>query len=110
MSFILALLELHPTLEFLKQHPTYQEKYSHTVIIRIFYYNDLNNDGKLSYREFRKSNLLNIIKKACEETDLNLIREYFSYDHFYVIYCVFWKLDNNDTVIDKEAFSRYVFL
>ncbi len=46
-------------------------------------------------------------KKVCEENDLNQIREYFSYDHFYVIYCVFWKLDNNDTSIDKEAFGKY---
>lgn len=107
LPFMHSLLEFHPTLEFLKVYPIYQEKYSHTVIIRIFYSNDLNNNGKLSYREFRKSNIMNMFKRVCEESDLNLIREYFSYDHFYVIYCVFWKLDNNDTTIDKEAFSKY---
>jgi serine/threonine-protein phosphatase 2A regulatory subunit B'' len=106
MPFINALLEFHPTLEFLKEHPTYQEKYTHTVIIRIFYTNDLNYDGKLSYREFRKSDVMAVMKKACEEQDLNTINEYFSYNHFYVIYCIFWNLDNNDTFIDKEAFSK----
>lgn len=108
MPVMKTLLEYHPGLEFLKFHPDFQEKYSDTVIMRIFYTNDLNGDDKIFYREFRKSNILNIFRKVCEEPDINKIREYFSYEHFYVIYCIFWELDTNehDFLLDKEDFSK----
>lgn len=33
---------------------------------------------------------------------------YFSYEHFYVIYCKFWELDNDhDFLIDKENIIKY---
>jgi hypothetical protein len=35
-------------------------------------------------------------------------RRYFSYEHFYVIYCKFWELDSDhDFLIDKEDLLRY---
>ena len=47
------LLETHPGLEFLKSTPEYQERYSETVIYRIFYKNDKGQKEKLSLREFK---------------------------------------------------------
>jgi serine/threonine-protein phosphatase 2A regulatory subunit B'' len=42
------------------------------------------------------------------EEDINKVRQYFSYEHFYVLYCRFWELDtDHDFLIDKEDFSRY---
>jgi hypothetical protein len=36
------------------------------------------------------------------------LRRYFSYEHFYVIYCKFWELDSDhDFLIDKEDLLRY---
>lgn len=33
---------------------------------------------------------------------------YFSYEHFYVIYCKFWELDSDhDFLIDKDDLLRY---
>ena len=33
---------------------------------------------------------------------------YFSYEHFYVIYCKFWELDtDHDFLIDKENLMKY---
>lgn len=111
MPYMKALLEYHPGLEFLKTHPDFQEKYSDTVAMRVFYTCDLNDDGKISYREYRKSNIYNIFYKVCEEVDINKVREYFSYEHFYVLYCIFWDLDytsnEHDFLIDKEDFSKY---
>lgn len=103
-----ALLQNHPGLEFLETHPDFQEKYSDIVILRIFYNCDTNDDGKLTYRQFRKSKLLNEFFKVCEEPDINKLRDYFSYEHFYVLYCLFWDLDGNehDFLIDKEDFSK----
>lgn len=38
-----------------------------------------------------------------EEEDINQITEYFSYEHFYVIYCKFWELDkDHDLYIDQN--------
>ena len=33
-----------------------------------------------------------------EETDINKVTEYFSYEHFYVLYCRFFELD-----VDKDS-------
>lgn len=36
------------------------------------------------------------------------ILKYFSYEHFYVIYCKFWELDtDHDFMIDREDLLRY---
>jgi len=42
------------------------------------------------------------------EEDIHKVREYFSYEHFYVLYCKFWELDtDHDFYLTKEEFSRY---
>lgn len=42
------------------------------------------------------------------EDDINVITEYFSYEHFYVIYCKFWELDrDHDLLIDKTDLARH---
>jgi serine/threonine-protein phosphatase 2A regulatory subunit B'' len=109
LPFMKSLLEYHPGLEFLKSHPDFQEKYSDIVTLRIFFTCDLNDDGRITFREFRKSNILQIFRKVCEESDINKVRDYFSYEHFYVLYCLFWDLDGNehDFLLDKEDFSKY---
>lgn len=109
MPLFYCLLNLHEGLTFLKSHPDFQVKYSETVAMRIFYTNDINMDNKLSYREFYKSNIIKVFNDVCSEPDINKIREYFSYEHFYVLYCKFWELDSNehDFLLDKEHLSRY---
>lgn len=48
------------------------------------------------------------MQKLEKEEDINKIREYFSYEHFYVLYCKFWELDqDHDFLINKDEFSRY---
>lgn len=76
--------------------------------MRIFYKVDSNDDGKISFRDFKQSNLKDVFEQVSNEEDINKIREYFSYEHFYVLYCRFWELDtDHDFFIDKEDFSRY---
>ena len=42
------------------------------------------------------------------EDDINKITDYFSYEHFYVIYCKFWELDtDHDLLIDVQDLSRH---
>jgi len=118
---MLQLLAVHPGLEFLKSHPDFQTKYcinkhykyklislADSVILRIFYTCNLADNNKLTFREFRKSNLMQTLFKVCDEPDINKVRDYFSYEHFYVLYCRFWELDTQDHnfIIDKENFSK----
>ena len=102
------LLDTHPGLEFLQATPEFQDRYADTVVMRIFYGVDSNDDGKITWRDFKRSNLVDVFKSVAGEEDINKIREYFSYEHFYVLYCRFWELDaDHDFLIDKEDFSRY---
>lgn len=64
--------------------------------------------GKISIPELRRSNLLNVIQLLEEEEDINQITQFFSYEHFYVIYCKFWELDrDHDLFIDKHDLTRH---
>ncbi|KAI3816223.1 hypothetical protein L1987_15915 [Smallanthus sonchifolius] len=102
------LLETHPGLEFLQSTPEFQERYAETVIYRIFYYVNRTGDGRLTLRELKRGNLIAAMQHADEEEDINKILKYFSYEHFYVIYCKFWELDtDHDFLIDKENLIRY---
>ena len=76
--------------------------------MRIFFSLDVNDDGKITYRDFKNSNLFQVLMTVAKEDDINKIRQFFSYEHFYVLYCRFWELDSDhDFIIDKEDFSRY---
>lgn len=76
--------------------------------MRIFFQLDVNDDGRITYRDFKNSNLFATLETVDTEDDINKIRQYFSYEHFYVLYCRFWELDSDhDFIIDKEDFSRY---
>lgn len=58
--------------------------------------------------ELRRSNFLQTLALLEEEDDINQITDYFSYEHFYVIYCKFWELDtDHDLYIDPKDLSRY---
>ncbi|MFQ6627480.1 hypothetical protein Gotur_005070 [Gossypium turneri] len=102
------LLATHPGLEFLQSTPEFQERYAETVIYRIFYYINRAGNGCLTLRELKRGNLVHAMLHADEEDDINKVLRYFSYEHFYVIYCKFWELDtDHDFLIDKENLIRY---
>ncbi|KAG2656618.1 serine/threonine protein phosphatase 2A regulatory subunit B''beta-like [Panicum virgatum] len=102
------LLDNHPGLEFLKSTPEFQERYAETVVYRIFYSLNRIGSGHLSLRELKRGNLLSALRHADDEEDINKVLRYFSYEHFYVIYCKFWELDtDHDFLIDKENLIKY---
>ena len=106
--YMRELLDSHPGLEFLKATPEFQERYTDSVLERIFYTTDSNDDAKISLRDLNRSNLVATFIGLDEEEDINRVRDYFSYEHFYVLYCRFWELDSDhDFIIDKEDFARY---
>jgi len=110
-DFFLIVRELidgHPGLEFLESTPEFQEKYARTVVARIMHRVNTSWTGEITLRELRKSDLLHYLGLADEEEEINAINEYFSYEHFYVIYCKFWELDSDhDFLLSREDLFRY---
>jgi serine/threonine-protein phosphatase 2A regulatory subunit B'' len=108
IPFLQELLHFHPGLDFLEQHEEFQRKYALTVITRIFYTVNTSRSGKLSLREVRNSNLFNACMHVDEETDINRVVEYFSYEHFYVLYCKFFELDvDKDSKLTRADLVKY---
>ncbi|XP_029167065.1 uncharacterized protein LOC114937659 isoform X2 [Nylanderia fulva] len=102
------VVETHPGLTFLKEATEFHSRYVHTVIARIFYCVNRSWSGKISLAELRRSNLLSVIAVLEHEEDINQVTAYFSYEHFYVIYCKFWELDrDHDLFIDKMDLTRH---
>eukprot|EP00887_Chlorella_sp_A99_P001590 scaffold8.g1590.t1 len=103
-----GILVSHPGLEFLQDAPEFQDRYAETVIHRIFYSLDRSCSGRLTHRELRRGDLLQVLHQVDEEEDINKVLRYFSYEHFYVIYCKFWDLDtDHDFFISRDDLLRY---
>lgn len=103
-----AVVEYHPSLEFLSDHPEFQERYIETVSYRIFYNVNKSRNGKISLRELKRSDLIDALFELDAEQDINRVLRYFSYEHFYVIYCKFWELDNDhDFLLERHDLVRY---
>ena len=52
------------------------------------------------------SSFLAAIRQLEETDDINSVTEYFSYEHFYVIYCKFWELDRDHDLKISKLGSR----
>lgn len=103
-----ALLFCHQGLAFLHATPEFQQRYSETVIERIYFGCTRQHNGRLTLADIKRSKLLETLIHVDEEEDINRERKYFSYEHFYVLYCRFWELDaNHDLQIDREDLMRY---
>lgn len=102
------IVDTHLGLTFLKDAPEFHSRYITTVIQRIFYTVNRSWTGRITMTELRRSNFLQTLALLEEEDDINQITDYFSYEHFYVIYCKFWELDtDHDLFIDPKDLSRY---
>ncbi|XP_042893494.1 uncharacterized protein LOC122267473 isoform X4 [Penaeus japonicus] len=108
LSMIQDVVDTHPGLTFLKEATEFHSRYVHTVIARIYYCVNRSWSGRITVPELRRSNLLQVISYLEEEEDINQITDYFSYEHFYVIYCKFWELDtDHDLFIDKHDLAKH---
>ncbi|RWS29656.1 serine/threonine-protein phosphatase 2A regulatory subunit B'' subunit beta-like protein [Leptotrombidium deliense] len=102
------VVDTHPGLAFLKEATEFHSRYINTVISRIYYGINKSWSGRITVPELRKSTFLAVVALLEEEEDINQITDYFSYEHFYVIYCKFWELDkDHDLIIDKFDLSRH---
>ncbi|KAA8496599.1 Serine/threonine protein phosphatase 2A regulatory subunit B''beta [Porphyridium purpureum] len=103
-----SLLVCHPGLAFLASTPEFQKRYAETVVQRIFFYLSDHPTGKVYFRNVVHRGFLDVLMELDEEEDINRERKFFSYEHFYVLYCRFWELDqDHDLLIDREDLLRY---
>jgi serine/threonine-protein phosphatase 2A regulatory subunit B'' len=108
LPLIQDVVDTHPGLTFLQDAPEFHSRYVQTVISRIFYTVNRSWSSRITLPEIRKSNFLETVRRLEVEDDINQITDYFSYEHFYVIYCKFWELDkDHDLLISKEDLSRH---
>lgn len=107
-TLVQEIVNRHPGLEFLEATPEFQLRYAQTVVARVFYQVNTTGSERISLSELKKSNFLQMLHMLDQEEDINKINDYFSYEHFYVIYCKFWELDqDHDFLIDKNDLARY---
>jgi serine/threonine-protein phosphatase 2A regulatory subunit B'' len=103
-----GILASHPGLAFLHDTPEFQERYAETVAHRIFYSLNTTGSGRLSLRDMRRGDFLEALRELEAEDDVNRCTRYFSYEHFYVIYCKFWDLDtDHDFLLSRDDLLRY---
>ncbi|KAK7195067.1 EF-hand domain pair [Novymonas esmeraldas] len=108
VAYIDVLLTYHPGLAFLRQTPDFQTKYLDTVIYRIFYELDRFDRGSIRYSELAASRLVDAFRQVDSAEDINTVLLFFSYEHFYVLYCRFWELDEDrDMLLAPEDLMRY---
>ncbi|XP_068602434.1 serine/threonine-protein phosphatase 2A regulatory subunit B'' subunit beta [Brachionichthys hirsutus] len=108
IPFLQDVVNSHAGLAFLKDAPDFHSRYITTVIQRIFYNVNRSWTGKITCSELRKSNFLQNVALLEQEEDVNQLTEFFSYEHFYVIYCKFWELDtDHDLYIDQKDLAQH---
>eukprot|EP00730_Choanoeca_flexa_P007502 TRINITY_DN12341_c6_g1_i3.p1 TRINITY_DN12341_c6_g1~~TRINITY_DN12341_c6_g1_i3.p1 ORF type:complete len:536 (+),score=121.54 TRINITY_DN12341_c6_g1_i3:110-1717(+) len=107
-DMVTYVLHEHPGLEFLAGSPEYHERYIDTVIARIYYTCDRTWNKRLTASELRSSRLLERLHTLDDEYNINKELDFFSYEHFYVIYTSFWKLDkDHDLTISQLELMKY---
>lgn len=109
LPLLKVLLVTHPGLEFLASHQEFQEKYAISVVTRIFYFCDKSHSGKITLRQFKQSDLIQVLQSVDQEEEINKITRYFSYEHFYVLYCRFWELGMVSQCIASHTHTHTIF-
>lgn len=102
-----ALVDFHPGLTFLTQ-VEFQDLYCQTVAIRIVHRWERNRGNCILWADFERSDVTEVLAAVDKLSDINQILCYFTYEHFYVLYCRFWELDTDrDYLIGIEDLRRY---
>ncbi|EGB09121.1 hypothetical protein AURANDRAFT_3205, partial [Aureococcus anophagefferens] len=86
-------------------------KYAATVTARLYYRVNLSRTGKISRRELLRPStpcVLQALVQLDGDPDINKELSYFSYEHFYVLYCRFWELDgDHDARLSRDDVLKY---
>ena len=101
------IVEYHPGLQFLTQQE-FQDLYCKTVAIRICYHLERNYSRTVTWSDWDRSDVPELMRSLDDVSDINQVLRFFSYEHFYVLYCRFWELDRNrDHKVGLEDLLMY---
>ncbi|PAV87317.1 hypothetical protein WR25_09428 isoform E [Diploscapter pachys] len=107
-SLVMDIIHTHPGLGFYREAVEFHDKYRDVVVTRIFWNVARNWSGKITTEEIRRSDLLQAIRELQLDDDINKSLRYFSYEHFYVVYCKFFDLDtDHDMKIDRDDLATH---
>jgi Ca2+-binding EF-hand superfamily protein len=107
-ELVWAVSETHVGLEFLRDSEEFLRSYVQTTALRILWALAGAGTQRITLQHWRHSTLVEVLFQLDEEADINLARDYFSYNHFYVVWCIFWELDEDeDSLLQKADLMRY---
>ncbi|EGT58087.1 hypothetical protein CAEBREN_09916 [Caenorhabditis brenneri] len=107
-EMLMDIIHTHPGLAFYRDATEFHDKYCQVVMTRIFWNDAHSWSGKLSTDRLRKGGVLQAIRNLQFDDDINKSLRYFSYEHFYVVYCKFWEIDtDHDLKISANDLAQH---
>ena len=104
-ELVWAVSETHAGLEFLRDSEEFLQAYVQTTSLRIMWALGGSATGRITLQAWRRRS--RNLFQLDDEGDINLARDYFSYNHF-VVWCLFWELDEDeDSLLQKADLLRY---
>lgn len=82
-----AVLHLRRSRRCVQETAEFQERYAHTVVYRMLYMLDRTEKGVLTLADLKRGRLASAMSQLDTEEDINKVLRFFSYEHFYVMYC-----------------------
>ncbi|ESS36458.1 hypothetical protein TGDOM2_200400 [Toxoplasma gondii GAB2-2007-GAL-DOM2] len=83
-------------------------RYVDSVITRIMFEVDTEDAGSISLKALKHSCLPHVWYTIRPGVELSVVRRFFSYEHFYVFYCTFHALDEDeDFLLDRSDVRRH---
>lgn len=106
--YIREILNRNKYLKFFLGHVEFSERYIESVIVRLFYQIDLNDTIRIYLNDLRKHDLAHTWCYFDDNTQVQNVRKYFSYAHFYVYYTTFCQISScKDMLIDDSDLYRF---
>lgn len=95
--FIASLIQTHQSLKFLKHEVSLQSAFTKCIIARIFYTIDTELRNRITFPKFACSNFCECLNAVDVAADVSDVLDFFSYEHFYVLFTKFWAIDVDET-------------
>lgn len=102
------VLQTHDGLSFLvNADGGFGPRYVDTVIARLFYAAGRCGRWELCANDLQRCGFVATLWQLQHDgTDVNDLLQFWSYEHFYVIYTLFWKMDGSGQGLDRAAVQR----
>jgi serine/threonine-protein phosphatase 2A regulatory subunit B'' len=104
------VLQAHPGLDFLSDADNaFGVHYVDTVIARLYFEAGKSGVALLSPADLVRVGFVATLWQLESCDDVNDVRRIWSYEHFYVLYTTFWKMDHRHVLaIERDALAEYV--